>query len=485
MEETTNREKAQVPAPAFKNIELTKGVMPTDFEDVTRFAALVHASGLAPKGFDTAQKCAIGILTNMEMGRPIITGLQDLAIINGKCGIYGGATIAMILASGEMEEGYPIEKETGTPYEDDWTFTYTVKRKRRPEATGKWTWKDSKRAGFDEVDKHLPWARFPQRMMQWKARAWVNQDQFGDILRGMKTVEELHDYVDMDVQSNGTFQRPPPPLKIKGEKPKGEVVYEIHGKDTVDQTKLAEFDQLLNSYIGNEFSEAAEDENFPEQVITDFIQLCADTYKSTPDQIKVEAVADFDNFWSNLKPRIVKALKSEETPPPIGPFQENPPPSDEYLNGIMKQKGQDEPQKRIPTPSEIVRKQAEAVKDWVSIKTPETLKAWVNLPANLVDIPTWPKPQQLKLQSKWLRFGLKSEDFPILIPPGEKPPLDVGADFEKPDWKEARQNGLPDHAIMCPYYGKERSREECDEGCPSQDGKKCQYYVEKWGKEAP
>ena len=236
MNETTNREKAQVPAPAFKNIELTKGVIPQDFEDVMRFAALIHAAQLAPKGFDSPQKCAIGILTNMEMGRPIITGLQDLAIINGKCGIYGSATTAMILASGEMEEGYPKETETGTPYTKDWMFTYTVKRKGRPEKTGRWSWEDSIRAGFDKADKHLPWVRFTRRMMQWKARNFVNSDEFGDILRGMKTVEELHDYVDMEVTPNGSFHKPPS-LKIEGEKPKGEVEYHIEGKE-VD----AEFD---------------------------------------------------------------------------------------------------------------------------------------------------------------------------------------------------------------------------------------------------
>ena len=147
-----------------------------------------------------------------------------------------------------------------------------------------------------------------------------------------------------------------------------------------------------------------------------------------------------------------------------------------------------EPQEHTSTSPDpdTIRKQAEAVKDWVSIKTPETLKAWVNLPANLADIPTWPREKQLKLQAKWIRFGLDPKDFPISIPlPKSSSDLDVGADFEKPGWKESRQNGLPDHAILCPYYGKERSREECDEGCPSQDGNKCQYYIEKWGKEAP
>ena len=143
-----------------KNIMFDKGIMPKDYDDVMRFAGLVHGAGLAPKGFNTAPQCAIGILTNLEQGRPAITGLQDL-----------------------MEKDYPVETETGTPYEDDWKFTYTVKRKGRPEVTGVWTWIDSKRAGFDKPktkdgrdDIWSPWTSFTRRMMQWKARSFVNQD---------------------------------------------------------------------------------------------------------------------------------------------------------------------------------------------------------------------------------------------------------------------------------------------------------------------
>ena len=197
-------ELTEQPARALKNIDFTKGVVPKDYEDVMRFAGLMHGAGLAPKSFDTPAKVAIGILTNMEMGRPIITGLQDLGIINGRCGIYGDGGLAMVTASGLMEEGYPKEMEKGTPFTKDWVFTCTVKRRKRPEKTGTWTWEDSIRAGFDSPkkrdgtkDQFSPWARFPKRMMQWKARNFVYKDEFGDVLKGLKFMEELEDYIEM------------------------------------------------------------------------------------------------------------------------------------------------------------------------------------------------------------------------------------------------------------------------------------------------
>ncbi len=196
------------------DVSLAAGIRPEDFDGLIRFSELAHKSHLAPKGFDTVEKVAIGILTNMELGRPVITGLQDLAIINGRCGIYGDASLAMVTASGLMEDGYPIEKETGTPLEDDWTFSFTVKRIGRPEATGTWNWKESKRAGFHEPkqrdgkpDMYSPWRRFTRRMMQWKARNYVLRDNFGDVLKGMKTVEDLHDLdaVDLSPGPGGAY----------------------------------------------------------------------------------------------------------------------------------------------------------------------------------------------------------------------------------------------------------------------------------------
>ena len=214
MTENAGKENLPETIDKTKGLSLLGGIAPRDFGELTRFADLVHNSKLAPKSFDTVEKVAVGMLTNMELGRPIITGMQDLAIINGRCGLYGDASYAMVTASGLMEEGYPKSEETGTPYADDWTFTFTVKRKGRPEEAGVWTWADSKKAGFDapktkdgRVDRWSPWTRFTKRMMQWKARNFVLRDNFGDVLKGMKTVEDLHDLdaVPLTKDAGGTY----------------------------------------------------------------------------------------------------------------------------------------------------------------------------------------------------------------------------------------------------------------------------------------
>jgi hypothetical protein len=215
-EETTSLQKTESKAPI--NIDMAKGVLPKDYTEVMQMAALIHNSGLAPKSLDNIQKVAVAMMMAMEVGLPVVTGIQHVAVINGKAGIWGDATIALVRASGMMAEGYPKEKETGTPYTDSWTFFCTVKRKGGAEVTGSFSWADAKRAGLDSPqlrgggkDIYSPWTRFPKRMMQWKARQWVYRDEFGDVLRGMKMAEELYDYIDMEPKGNGKTWEPEPP----------------------------------------------------------------------------------------------------------------------------------------------------------------------------------------------------------------------------------------------------------------------------------
>ncbi len=287
----TENEKALIESPDMESkVSLIGGIRPKDFADLTRFAQLVQKSHLAPKGFDSVEKVAIGILTNMELGRPIITGLQDLAIINGRCGIYGDASLAMVTASRLMDEGYPLESETGTPYQDSWTFIFKVKRIGQQERVGTWTWIDSKRAGFDKPlmrdgkpDTFSPWTRFTRRMMQWKARNYVLRDTFGDVLKGMKTVEDLHDLdpIPLEKQSDGTYK-----------------TQELEPPDT------SKFDALLAQKV------VPDDLSMP-----NFLTVTATAHNTTIEKLKAEAGEDFDRFWKAFEKWQAKQKPAGPKPP--------------------------------------------------------------------------------------------------------------------------------------------------------------------------
>lgn len=257
-------EKDQKASKALQGIPLgTGGLTVKHMGDAWKLASIIHQSGLAPKAFDSPQKVFTGMLMNIELGRPIIGGLQDLAIINGRCGIFGDASLALITDSGLMESGYPKETESGSPFSDSWTFTYKVKRKGRPEATGVWSWAEAKRAGLDNPktrdgreDRFSPWRRWTRRMMQWKARNFVLRDEFGDVLKGIRSVEELHDYVDMEPQDNGAFQAPEQPREKEPENPFEQSDIEGRFADEIGQHcpagKLDQFLDVLAQHYGKD-----------------------------------------------------------------------------------------------------------------------------------------------------------------------------------------------------------------------------------------
>lgn len=319
------------------NIDMSKGVLPINYTEVMQMAALIHSSGLAPKSLDTIQKVAVAMMMAMEVGLPVVTGIQHVAVINGKAGIWGDATIALVRASGMMADGYPIEKETGTPYTDSWTFHCTVKRRGGPEVTGSFSWSDAKKAGLDNPqlrgggkDVYSPWTRFPKRMMQWKARQWVYRDEFGDVLRGMKMAEELYDYIDMESKANGTTWEPGTP--------RSEFDYEAFREDLIEN----------NGFIDKD--------------IDAFEEKLSSHYKKSIEEIRQQIGNDQEAYIKSLTAWCVK----NGTPHP--PVQKKTDPiRDEYIN--LRSAGY----------SSWVHENLERIKEFDVVHQAEIVEKWAKL----------------------------------------------------------------------------------------------------------
>lgn len=199
------------------NIDFSqKGIVPNNYNELLQMAALVHRSGLAPKSLDTVQKVAIAMAMCMEVGRPVLTGIQDMAVINGKVGMFGDAVLAVIRSSGLLEKFNQWEE--GVPYGDDWVVHTLVKRKGAEEKTDYFSWQDAKRAGVADPktrdgrpDQFSPWRRWPRRMMYFKSRNFLLRDEFGDLLKGIQPAEDFYDQsntVDLNPGANGSWSTP-------------------------------------------------------------------------------------------------------------------------------------------------------------------------------------------------------------------------------------------------------------------------------------
>jgi hypothetical protein len=167
----------------------SNGVQLQSIDEAFRFARAVVASGWAPKGMEKPESVMIAIQFGMEIGLTPMAALQNMAVINGRPAIYGDAALALVRSSGLLVS-YK-ETEVGEPGKDSHGFTVTVQRRGFDAASETFTVGDAKAAKL--WGKAGPWTDYPKRMCKFRARGFLLRDQFGDILKGLRTAEEARD----------------------------------------------------------------------------------------------------------------------------------------------------------------------------------------------------------------------------------------------------------------------------------------------------
>lgn len=165
-----------------------QGVQLSSLEEAFRFANAICASGFAPKGMEKPEAVLVAIQLGAELGLTPMAALQNTAVINGRPAIYGDAALALVRASGLLTS-YK-EEEIGEPNTD--AHGYRVTATRGDASTVEtFTVADAKRAKL--WGKAGPWTDYPKRMLRFRARGYVLRDLFGDVLKGLRTVEEARD----------------------------------------------------------------------------------------------------------------------------------------------------------------------------------------------------------------------------------------------------------------------------------------------------
>lgn len=203
-------EPGKAPALAKAPTGMVVALVPNSISEVAQLAGMVARAGWAPlsyrldvprnqagarigkpedQGFDE-DKIAIGIMQGLEVGLKPIQALQSIAVINGIPALYGDSMLAVINATGQVEDfsEVPLHDDKGLII----GWTATMKRKGRPTATERtFTVEDAKSAGL--LNKSGPWAQYRSRMLQMRARALCLRDSFPDALKGLSMVEEVQD----------------------------------------------------------------------------------------------------------------------------------------------------------------------------------------------------------------------------------------------------------------------------------------------------
>jgi hypothetical protein len=141
-------------------------IVPRSLDEAMQLARAVVASGLAPRGFDTAEACMVAILHGLEVGLAPLAALQRIAIIEGRPTIWGDGALALVRASGRAEL---IQERSEGSGPTDWFAICRVKRKGDPHPIERrFSVEDARRA--DLWGRPGPWQRYPLRMLQMRER---------------------------------------------------------------------------------------------------------------------------------------------------------------------------------------------------------------------------------------------------------------------------------------------------------------------------
>lgn len=194
-------------------------IVPTNIEQVWRFAELVSASGMAPRGMDKPETITVAIMHGLEIGLTPLMALQRIAVVNGRPTIWGDAAMALVRASGRSE--YVRESIRGEG--DAMVAVCDVKRRDESEPhTSEFSVADAEKAGL--WGKSGPWQQYPKRMLQMRARAFALRDTFADVLGGLYLREEMEGHTGSSEPRDITPRDEPPAPPPTIEAPKAEVI---------------------------------------------------------------------------------------------------------------------------------------------------------------------------------------------------------------------------------------------------------------------
>lgn len=157
---------------------------PRSFEGAWEMAQIVAKSRLAPS-IQTPEAAFVVMALGADMGMSLSQSLRGIQVIDGKASPTADCLVACVLNSGKAE--YFTEIET-TPDHSTWETRRKGESKPRRST---FTMEDARLAGL--VRPGSGWAKFPQRMLKARAKAFLVRDVYPDLTLGLYTPEELQD----------------------------------------------------------------------------------------------------------------------------------------------------------------------------------------------------------------------------------------------------------------------------------------------------
>jgi hypothetical protein len=213
---------------------------PQTFDQLVIFSEMAANSDLVPKDYrGKPGNIMIAVQMGSELGLAPMQAVNSIAIINGRPGVWGDGLIGLCRQS-------PLCQDIQEHFEgegDQRTAVCVATRRGSAPVTATFSVADAKKAGL--WSKPGPWQQYPDRMLQNRARGFALRDAFPDVLRGLKTGEELRD-TPADTFQGTTLDARPEPAPTRRDEINREVPVDPP-KDTVADKQARWLDRLQAS----------------------------------------------------------------------------------------------------------------------------------------------------------------------------------------------------------------------------------------------
>jgi hypothetical protein len=253
-------------------------------EQIKEVGMVIINSGFCPDHFKTT-KDAVGVIMCIEAGKQLgitwMQSLSDIYPVKGRVGMMGTLAKSLIWSSGVCEKW----KETteGTYPNPDYKHIIVSKRKGYPdEFRTEFSVLDAKMANL--MDKNI-YKTYGKRMIMWRNVGFHATDFYTDIMKGMKTVEELNDF---------------DPANIGAGTPGETTIITRDGKEMkIDPSKTAK-----SETISQGVKDSIDKANGKHKDVQDVEEIATEAAEITPDANE-EPVPWTEEYLAGLKAEIV------------------------------------------------------------------------------------------------------------------------------------------------------------------------------------
>jgi hypothetical protein len=176
--------------------QVSMGLAPTTLAEAWTLADALSRADLVPDQYrGKASNVVAAMFMAQDLGIGLFTAMREVYIVEGRPAASAALKVSLILQSGACEAWDVVEST-------DKVCTIRTKRRGKKEASLTLTMEEVTTAGFHMGKNGVKdtWKKYPRIMLRHRVESWLGDQEYPDIVRGLRTPEEIGEVVDAPVE---------------------------------------------------------------------------------------------------------------------------------------------------------------------------------------------------------------------------------------------------------------------------------------------